>query len=156
MNKIIEGIKIQKVISPTGGTASTCLYNGSAVSVSNNGIDTFGYDEIVFVVNYGTAYTGSSLDCSIMAASTNNPASASVVALLNDSGTSTNATFTAFGTTSNTIKNATIKCSNASRYQWLRTYQGSVTVNFSAVAILGKCKEEPISNSPEFEIGFAG
>ena len=154
-SKLIEDVKIQQAIYPTGGTASTCLYNGSAVSVSNNGIDTLGYDEIIFTLSYGTAYTGSVLNAYVVGATTNNPSGATTVTLLDDTGASATATFTGLTTTSDQIQKATIKANNANRYLWLKTYQDSVTVNFSAVAIL-KATSMPVNNSPVFEIGFAG
>lgn len=149
---IMENLKYTDLVHPNAGTNNTCLWNGSAVSVSNNGLDTRDYDEVVYNVDVGELSSGGTLDVSIFASDTNNPTTASIINEKNNAGTLTDATFTQF-TTANTNQLGWIKCSQTPRYHWVMTYQGTASVYHSVKAIL-RANRVPVDNSPTFEIGY--
>lgn len=149
-----DGVKFQTLVFPTMGTASTTLYNGSAVSVTGNGFDCVGHDECTFWVNAGTMYSTSALDISIVGSSSNDPSGATVVSKNNTAGTSTPATFTQITSGSNSTQLGSVKTKMAPRYLWVRSYQGSATVNFSAGYIAGKSDTLPQGQTYTFDIGY--
>lgn len=149
-----DGIKYQSLVKPTGGTASTTLYNGSAVSVTANGFDCISYDECLFNVDTGTMYTGSTLDCAVVGADSDDPASAAVITKYKTDGTTDTTEFTQI-TESSDIAQGSLKTKNSTyRYLWLRSYQGSVTVNFSANVIAGKGDTLPVAPTLDWDIGY--
>jgi len=150
--KLIEDVLNVQVFAPDERTAATTLYNGSAVSVTGNGIDTRDCDEIVFKINAGDV--NATLNADVVASTTDDPSGATLVTgrqTTND--TVSNASFTAITTANdNAIHQASIKCKNQNRYFWLRTYQTAVTTQYSAEASLGRCDRDPQANSPVFDI----
>ncbi len=155
--KIVEDLRYNQVVPAVTSAVAATLYNGSAISVSNNGIDTRPYDEINFIINTGTFVGAAALNCSIMHSATNNPSTATLVsgnASPNDTA-STAATFTQVTTANDAqIHNGSIRCSNFNRYMWLRSNQNAHTVPFSALAVLGKGDSDPASNSPVFDLNY--
>lgn len=150
--KLVEDVLNQQVFAPAERTTATTLYNGSAVSVTGNGIDTRNCDEIVFKINAGTVYA--TLNADVVASNTDDPSGATLVnGQLNPNDSTGNATFTAITTANdNAIHQGSIKCKNFPRYMWLRTYQTAVTTQYSAQASLGRCDRDPQANSPVFDI----
>lgn len=148
-----EGLRFTTAIHPTQGTASTTLYNGSAVSISNNGIDTRSYDEILIKVSSGTMYDGSTLNFAVYESESNDPSAATLASYDDQEGTDTDATFTQI-TDSDDEQVGFLKTAMTKRYLWVQSYQSSVTVNFEASYVLGKADTLPVDNLATFEIGF--
>lgn len=144
--KAIEDLKYVRAVGPAQSAVAATLYNGEAVSVSNNGIDTRHYDEINFVVDAGTFVGSATLDVSIVASNTDNPSGATLVS---------GAVFTQITTANDAqIHTASIKCKNYNRYMWVRANQNGDTTNFAALAILAKGDSDPAANTPVFDLNY--
>ncbi len=152
--KLIEDVLNQQCFQPAQRTTAVTLYNGSAVAVTGNGIDTRQCDEIVFVLNAGTFLGAAALNASVVQSNTDDPATATLVSgSASPSDTTTNATFTQITVANDAaLHQGSIKSMNFNRYMWLRTYQTAVTTNYSATAHLGRCDRDPQTNSPVFDI----
>ncbi len=156
--KLVEDLKYVLAISPALRNTAATLYNGSAVSVSNNGIDTRDYDEINFVANLGTFVGAPALDLVIVGSSTDNPSGASIVsgnASPSDTA-STNAAFTTSTTANDAqLRVGSIKCEQFNRYMWVRSAQAAATTYYGVTAVLGKGDRDPSSNlTVEFDLNY--
>lgn len=154
--KIVEDLKYEFAVSSAQSAVAATLYNGSAISVSNNGIDTRPYDEINFVINAGIFVGAAELDVSIVGNTIDNPLTAT---LISGNGSpidaSVDATFDQISVSNDAqIHLGSIKCKNFNRYMWVRTSQNAHTTNFGVLAILGKGDSDPGSNSPVFDLNY--
>jgi len=156
--KLIEDLKYVQAVAPALRNTAATLYNGSAVSVSNNGIDTRDYDQINFLINAGTFVGAPAVDLVIMHNTVNNPASASIVsgnASPSDTA-STNAAFTELTTSNDAqLHTGSINCSQFNRYMWVRSSQAAATSYYSSVAVLGKGDRNPSTTPvPVFDLNY--
>ena len=152
--KLIEDVLNQQVVVPAQRVTAITLYNGSAVAVTGNGIDTRDCDEIVFIINAGEFLGAAAMNAAVVHSATNDPDDSALVSgSASATDTTTNANFTQItAANDNALHQASIKCKNFHRYMWLRTYQTAVTTFFSATAHQGRCDRDPQSNSPVFDI----
>ena len=152
--KLIEDVLNQQVVVPAQRVTAVTLYNGSAVAVTGNGIDTRDCDEIVFIINAGEFLGAAAMNASVVHSTTDDPDNATLVSGSSSANDSTvNANFSTINADNdNALHQGSIKCKNFHRYMWLRTYQTAVTTLFSATAHQGRCDRDPQTNSPIFDI----
>ena len=158
--KLIEDLLYVRAVVPARRSVPGTLFNGSAVSVSNNGIDTRDCDEINFVVNAG-AFEGAAgrvtVDIDIFESNSNIPSGATLIsgsASPSDTA-STAASFTQITEANDQqLHTGSIKAKNFKRYMWAKTMQEGATSNFSILAILGKCDRDPQANDPVFDLNY--
>jgi len=154
--KLIEDLLyVQAIAAGKYSSAPGTVYNGQASSISNNGIDTQGCDEINFVINVGEV--SGTLDVAIYESATNNPAVATAVsgyASPNDTA-ATAARFTQITPANdNALHNGSIKAKNFKRYLWAQTRVAGASANFGIIAVKGKCDRDPQTNSPVFDLNY--
>lgn len=156
--KLVEDLLYKQVVkAKKWSSAPGTLYNGSASSVTGNGIDTRGCDEINFIINVDTVEGSGTLDVSIVHSTTDDPSAATVVsgnASPSDTA-STAATFTQI-TSSNDdqLHIGSIVAKNFHRYMWARCLVVGASANFGIIAVKGKCDIDEQSNSPVFDLNY--
>lgn len=153
--KLIEDLQYVQAVPPALRNTVATLYNGEALSVSNNGIDTRPCDEINFVVNAGEFVGVPVLDLVIVQSNTNNPATATLITgrtTLDVAGTAAFTTITA--ATDSQLHNGSLKAKNFNRYMWVRSHQAAATTYYGVIAVKGKCDRDPQSNSPVFDLNY--
>lgn len=144
--KLIEDVLNVQAVDSMQVTSAGTLYNGVAVSVTNNAIDTRASDNIVFCINAGEFLAGT-LDCDIVESDGVDPAAATAI---------TGAEFDQITTANDEgLHNGSITCKNYKRYFWARTYNSAGTMPFGIVATLAKNDSDPQSNSPVFDLNHA-
>lgn len=148
--KIAEALKYQNAFTSEciSVSAATVYYNGNAIT-DNSGImiDTQDFDEINFVINPGTVLgTLATIQNTVYDSATDDPTAAALV---------TGASFTDVNSSNDdAIQEGSILCKNAKRYMCLRTeVLGTlITIDFSAIAALGKVDGEAVSKTLTFDV----
>ena len=152
----MESLKVGKLVEPANYVDGT-FYNGSAVSVTNNALDTKDFDELIIIVNSGDATSflvGDTLDVSLYESDGVDPAAATLVSLADQEGTATAATVTQITSASDSAIGF-VKTSASKRYIWARSVVASITsCNYAINYILGKADSMPTSQVADFEVGF--
>lgn len=156
--KLIEDLKYVQAVPPALRNTAATLYNGSALSISNNGIDTRDYDQINFLVNAGEFVGVPAVDLVIMHSNTDNPSTASIVsgnASPDDTG-DTEAAFTEITAANDSqLHTGSINCSQFNRYMWVRSAQAAATSYYGSVAVLGKGDRDPSTTPvPVFDLNY--
>lgn len=156
--KLVEDLLYQQAVkAKKWSSAPGTLYNGQAVSVSMNGIDTRDCDDINFVVNVDTVEGSGTLDVGIYHSNTNDPSTASIVsgnASPSDTA-STKAQFTRVTSANDdALHIGSIRASNFYRYMWAATRVLGASANFGVVAVLGKCDRDPQSQTAVFDLNY--
>jgi len=156
-DKTSEQNLVVKAVDPVQSAVAATLYNGSAVSISNNGIDTKAFKSVMFSIHAGTFVGAAALDVAIVANTVDNPLTATLVSgHASPSNTAdTDAEFTQITIANDAqVHTAAIQCENFNRYMWVRSYQNAHTVNFEAIAILGNSDRSPQDNSLVFDLNY--
>jgi hypothetical protein len=151
---IFENLKYGQLLSPQALSTAT-TYNGSAVSTTGNGLDTLEFDELVVLVNTSDVDATSTIDVSLYHSNTDDPATASLIALPTAAGVSTNASFTQVTNDSAQQMIGFVKTKASKRYIWAKQVASISNSCYASIDyILGKSDTLPVSQSAEFEIGF--
>lgn len=142
-SQIIEQLLYTSVVLPIASETNATLYNGGASGTG--GIDTMNYDNINFLLQTGTFIGNETLDAVVIAADTDDDTAASAIS---------GATFVQVTTSNdNTVFEGQIRCADQPRYMWLRTKQtGTGSAVFAAIAVRGKGREDPQTNSETFNV----
>lgn len=152
--KTAESVKVQSLFAPERIGAVTHYYNSQSItSASGYGVDTAGYDDATVHIHIGTmsAPAGATLLNSILESSTDDPTAAAAIS---------GAEFTSVNAASDeTLRSGSIKTKDQKRYLFLDTETQNAwsatqaaTIDFSAVAILGKPDEQATSMTYDFDL----
>jgi hypothetical protein len=152
---IFENIKYGNAFKAQALSSGT-EYNDVASSVTQSGIDTKDYDEIVFVVDHSAIDAFSAVAVSIVGSASDDPATAVLVALNDESGIATNASFGAITNEAAGQEYGFIQCKSSKRYLWAKTVISTTATCYANINyIMGKADTVPVSSqTADFEIGF--
>lgn len=154
LGQLIENVKYDQVIAPVQSATEATLYNGSAITVSNNGIDCKDFDEVNFILNAGTFVGSAALDIAIVESDTNNPSTATAISGKNSAQSTVSAAFTQVTTANdNSVLTGSLFTRNRKRYLWARSYQNAATCVFSVLASKNS-NSAPVSQTVDFDIQF--
>jgi hypothetical protein len=146
--KTAEGILVTAAMLSERIGSATVYYNGQSITFGAGiGFDTQPYEDCMCVLNVGTVLGPlCTLSNSILESDTDDPTAASAV-----SGGSFDDVTT---TSDEAIKRGAIVCRDTKRYLFLKTdVKGSpITVDFGAIWIGGKLREQPPEQVLEFDV----
>lgn len=149
---LFENVKFGVAVAPLTSTTTTALYNGSAVSVTNNGIDVSGFDEAVFMVSVGDV-NSSTLDVSLYESDGIDPSEATLVSLpVAGASSGTNASFTQIDENGNSF--GAVKTKATKKYLWVVTESGASAQEYAVFYALGKADSVAVSQTADFDIGY--
>jgi hypothetical protein len=142
--KLVEDTLSKALINAYQSTSAETLYNGVS-STTGKGLDCDDYDQLVVQLSNGANTSGIVVTAALYHNTTDDPSTAVAV---------TGASFTNLTSANKSaIQVGSVFTKGLSRYMWLMTWaSGTGTYQVSAIALLGKGRFCPSSQTPVFDL----